>query len=70
MVLNNVEGSVISKIEDNRIYRLWGNLPNGTKIHYFNYIVTELLPNLDAFRDSTSDLEKFVSQLNQQKKEK
>jgi len=70
VVLNNVEGSVISKIEDNRIYRLWGNLPNGTKIHYFNYIVTELLPNLDAFRDSTSDLEKFVSQLNQQKKEK
>ena len=70
VVLNNVEGSVISKIEDNRIYLLWGNLPNGTKIHYFNYIVTELLPNLDAFRDSTSDLEKFVSQLNQQKKEK
>ena len=70
VVLNNVEGAIISKIEDNRIYRLWGNLPNGTKIHYFDYIVNDLLPNLDAFRDSTSDLEKFVSHLNQQKKEK
>jgi len=70
VVLNNVEGAIISKIEDNRIYRLWGNLPNGTKIHYFDYIVSDLLPNLDAFRDSTSDLEKFVSHLNQQKKEK
>ena len=70
VILNNVEGSVISKIEDNRIYRLWGNLLNGIKIHYFDYIVNDLLPNLDAFRDSTSDLEKFVSYLNQQKKEK
>lgn len=70
VILNNVEGSVISKIEDNRIYRLWGNLLNGIKIHYFDYIVNDLLPNLDAFRDSTSDLAKFVSYLNQQKKEK
>lgn len=70
VILNNVEGSVISKIEDNRIYRLWGNLPKGITIHYFDYIVNDLLPNLDAFRDSTSDLEKFVNYLNQQKKEK
>lgn len=71
VVLNEVKyDSVISKVEDNRIYRLWGKLPDGTKIHYFDYIIDELLPNLDAFRDSTSDLEKFVSYLNQQKKEK
>lgn len=70
VILNEVEGSTISKIADNRIYRLWGELPNGKKIHYFNYIVNNLLPNLDAFRDSTSDLEKFVNYLNQQKKEK
>lgn len=70
VILNDVEGSIISKIADNRIYRLWGKLLDGTKIHYFDYIVNKLLPNLDAFRDSTSDLEKFVSYLNQQKKEK
>lgn len=70
VILNDVEGSIISKIADNRIYRLWGKLPDGTKIHYFDNIVNKLLPNLDAFRDSTSDLEKFVSYLNQQKKEK
>lgn len=70
VILNEVEASTISKIADNRIYRLWGKLPNGTKIHYFNYIINNLLPNLDAFRDSTSDLEKFVNYLNQQKKEK
>lgn len=70
VILNDVKGSIISKVADNRIYRLWGKIPDGTKIHYFDYIVNKLLPNLDAFRDSTSDLEKFVSYLNQQKKEK
>ena len=51
----------LAEIPDNRIYRIYGLDEEQTKIHYFKYIVDELLPNgdddkenklLDAFASS------------------
>lgn len=36
-------------------------------MHYFDYIVNNLLPNLDAFRKEDNLLNKFVEQLKEEK---
>lgn len=58
------ENCPLSSILDNRIYRAYGTLKDGVKIHYFNHIVQELLPNLDKDSDS-SLLEDFKNALSQ-----
>lgn len=71
VILNNVEHAVISKINDNRIFRIWenfeeedwkdGNLP----IHYFRNIVNKLLPNIDANKNHDKTLKDFIEFYNQ-----
>ena len=69
-------------INDNRIFTISGKAWNeeqgeGGKItktnertvNYFDYIVDELLPNLDSFRKEENMLEAFVKQLNETKSE-
>jgi len=51
----------LSKINDSRIYRIWGK-DTTKKIHYFTYIVNELLPNLDENKEKTL-LNSFVKAL-------
>ncbi|HDY87877.1 MAG TPA: hypothetical protein ENH82_07160 [bacterium] len=48
------------KINDNRVYRIYGETDGGVKIHYFNYIVNEILQCLDENKDHTL-LDEFVS---------
>jgi len=52
----------LTKIKDTRIYRVFGTDQDNNKIHYFEYIVKELLPNVDANIDNTL-LDTFVSSL-------
>ena len=52
----------LAKIKDSRIYRIFGTDQKSKKIHYFEYIVKELLPNLDKNIDTTL-LDAFVSSL-------
>ena len=67
-------------INDNRIFTISGKAwneeqdesgkitkTNERTINYFNYIVDELLPNLDSFRKEENMLETFVKQLNETK---
>lgn len=49
----------LSTIEDSRIYRIFGEDLEGSKVHYFEYIVKNLLPNVDENID-TLLLEKFA----------
>ena len=64
-------------INDNRIFNIYGKVQKEEKdengvnvkkeaktIHYFDYIVEELLPNLDSFRKDENMVEKFIMQLN------
>ncbi len=69
-------------INDNRIFTISGKVWNEEQdesgritktneriINYFDYIVDELLPNLDSFRKEENMLEAFVKQLNETKSE-
>lgn len=68
-------------IDDNRIFTFSGKVwdvdtedkeVNGTKrtINHFDYIVSELLPNMDAFKKEDNLLHGFVDQLNKLTKDK
>ena len=63
-------------INDNRIFTISGQEYNDSElkekkingtVHYFDYIVNNLLPNLDAFRKEDNLLNKFVEQLKKEK---
>ena len=69
-------------INDNRIFTISGKAwneeqdesgritkTNERTINHFDYIVDELLPNLDSFRKEENMLEAFVKQLNETKSE-
>lgn len=59
-------------INDNRVFTINGTYydekGDAHKVHYFDYIVNNLLPNLDTFRKEEDVLLKFVSELNKNKK--
>ncbi|MCT4600867.1 MAG: SIR2 family protein [Marinifilaceae bacterium] len=66
-ILNNVEGKYIDNISDNRIFKVYGNHTiNGREetIHYFNYIVNELLPDLDSNKEDKDILKDFINAIN------
>lgn len=63
VVFGEYDDCPLAKINDSRIYRIYGADNDGEKIHYFEYIVKELLPNLDENIDTTL-LDAFVSSLN------
>jgi hypothetical protein len=66
VILNSVENRKISKIDDSRIFRLWGE-KDGKKIHYFDSFVENLLPDLNSYKESTI-IEDFIDSLNKLKK--
>ncbi|MFK5914984.1 MAG: SIR2 family protein [Woeseiaceae bacterium] len=50
------------KINDSRIYRIYGKTESDEKIHYFDYIVDNFLPNSDENKEKTL-LDQFASAL-------
>lgn len=68
VILNNIEDKDISRNKDNRIFRIWGNIQdNGkeTPIHYFDYIVNNLFPSIEASREQETILKDFIEFYNQ-----
>jgi len=63
VIFGEYKNCPLAKIEDSRIYQIFGTDQGSNKIHYFEYIVKELLPNVDENID-TSLLDAFVSSLN------
>jgi len=72
VILNDISDKPIADIKDNRIYKVWeekddnGKSPTDEtakreKLHYFDTIVNELLPDVDAFRNSVPDANEFIS---------
>ncbi|MDA3926010.1 MAG: SIR2 family protein [Kiritimatiellae bacterium] len=53
----------LSQIKDSRIYRIFGTDQECKEVHYFEYIVKELLPHVDVNIDK-SLLDAFVNSLN------
>lgn len=61
VIFNELSHKEISKIDDNRIFRIFGEDSN-EKIHYFKYLASNLIPDLNTFK-STSVLEQFLESL-------
>lgn len=67
VVFGNYPNENLTKLTDRRIYQISGQVddeneggePKKRKIHYFDYIVDELIPDLDTRKDSEI-LEKFI----------
>lgn len=63
------ESKSICKIDDKRIFRLWGVVEASEKgkddimMHYFDYTVREWLPNLNAFAQEEKVVKDFVKGL-------
>lgn len=73
VILNNIEGKYIDEINDNRIFKIYGSIKStetdksaetNKNIHFFEYIVNELLPNLDTNKQEKDIVEKFINALN------
>lgn len=59
-VINDISEHKLSKVDDDRIFRLWGKTSDSEFIHYFNYIIENLLPNVNAYRSDIDGLGKFI----------
>ena len=63
------EDKPICKIDDKRIFRLWGEVENpdskkdNIQMHYFDYTVREWMPNLNAFAKEEKIVKDFVKGL-------
>lgn len=65
VIFGNYSDKAIFKVEDRRIYKIFGEIEKDASkenIHYFNYIVNEMIPDLDDNRD-TDLLKEFVNNL-------
>lgn len=67
VVFGNYSASPLFNTNDRRIYKIYGHIAGESeseneKIHYFNYIVNELLPDLDDNKDSNL-LKSFIDQV-------
>jgi hypothetical protein len=64
----------ICKIDDKRIFRLWGEVENpdpkkdNIQMHYFDYTVREWMPNLNAFVQEEKIVKDFVKGLKEMSK--
>ncbi|ROI15015.1 hypothetical protein EGH73_00180 [Epilithonimonas hominis] len=63
VIINSVTDSSVAKINDNRIFKIYGKDTSGNNIHYFNYIVKNLMPDIDMFKDENIMLNEFIKQL-------
>ena len=69
---NLKEDKEITQISDNRIFRLFETEPEEGKVplHYFERVVEEILPDLDAFKQEDALLHKFINELDSSRKTK
>lgn len=72
VIFGNYPNENLFKVTDRRIYKVWGSIDLGAqdeggipkleKIHYFEFIVNRLIPDLDERRDSEL-LKEFLDQV-------
>lgn len=61
VILNSLNKNAISESDDKRIFRIWGKDSNGASIHYFNYLVNNLLPDKDHNTSQDEFLNRFIT---------
>lgn len=65
VIINDVSTKDIAKIADDRIFKIWGTTEDKNKIHYFENLVKDLLPNVNAFKMENHSLNKFIEFYNE-----
>lgn len=70
VIINDICEAEIAKNEDNRIFRIWGSIneegkKEETPIFFFDYIVNQLFPNIDAAKNQDETLKQFIEFYNQ-----
>jgi hypothetical protein len=65
VIINDVSDKDIFRIEDDRIFKIWGNKSDGQKIHYFNNLVKDILPNVNAFKSESNSMNQFIKFYNE-----
>jgi hypothetical protein len=65
VIINDVSDKDIFRIEDDRIFKIWGNKADGQKIHYFNNLVKDILPNVNAFKSESNSMNQFIKFYNE-----
>ena len=53
----------ITHIDDNRIFRFYETDATSIPLHYFERVVQEIFPDLDAFKQEDALLQKFITEL-------
>lgn len=69
VIFGNYPNKSIFKINDKRIYKIHGETEDSKKIHYFEYIINELIPNLNEDKNEEI-LKSFVDALSKERKKK
>ena len=77
VILNDVEDKSIAKIEDSRIFRIFETDDTGEdtldkyakadakeKLHFFSYIVKNILPDVNTFKGNDDALKNFLDEYN------
>ncbi|TNE56289.1 MAG: hypothetical protein EP338_00150 [Bacteroidetes bacterium] len=74
-VLNHIKDKIISEVDDSRIFRffeendgddteltldIFSKPHDKTKAHYFDYVATHLMPDVNTFKDSKDNLTEFL----------
>lgn len=63
-IINEVQDKNIAKVNDNRIFHLYGEIgecKDKKYIHYFEYIVENLLPDVNVYNEDDNVLKKFLT---------
>lgn len=68
VIIDNIKADKpICKVDDKRVFRLWGSATkegqDPIKIHYFDYTVNELLPDINAFSHNDDILNAFMKEI-------
>lgn len=65
VIINDISDKDIFRVEDDRIFKIWGEKSDGQKLHYFENLIKDLLPNVNAFKSESNSLNQFVKFYNE-----
>lgn len=65
VIINDVSDKDIFKIEDDRIFKVWGTQEDESEIHFFKAITDKLLPNVNAFKVENGSINEFIKFYNE-----
>ncbi|GGA87320.1 hypothetical protein GCM10008015_29980 [Flavobacterium palustre] len=62
VIFNDLSSKEISKINDNRIFKIYGYDSTGAKIHYFNNIIDKFIPDINMHNNEIELLRKYITE--------